>query len=159
MVILLDLDMHNQKRLVVLQIGGQTIAGPARAQHTWTDLEGRKYAAIGTSKVLLIYYEDAFYDITPLDAALTGATFTSTNGSTTVTVNKTAHGLVAGDYFTFTSVTLPGGGATSFTVANFTDQTFEVIHCSGRYIYNYHGIKRNRNWYDSCRFSINKCLC
>ena len=38
-------------------IGGQTIAGPARAQHTWTDLQGRKYAAIGTSKVLLIYYE------------------------------------------------------------------------------------------------------
>ena len=79
-------------------IGGQTIAGPARAQHTWTDLQGRKYAAIGTSKVLLIYYEDAFYDITPLET-LTGATFASVNGQSTVTVNKTAHGLVSGDYF------------------------------------------------------------
>ena len=44
-----------------------------------------------------------------------------------MTVNKTAHGLVSGDYFLFESVTLPGGGATSFTTANFTDQTFEVI--------------------------------
>ena len=108
-------------------IGQKTIAGPARAQHTWTDLQGRKYAAIGTSKVLLIYYEDAFYDVTPLDTGLTGATFTSVNGQPTVTVNKTAHGLVSGDYFLFESVTLPGGGATSFTTANFTDQTFEVI--------------------------------
>jgi hypothetical protein len=47
-------------------IGQQTIAGPARAQHTWNDLAGQKYGALGTSKVLLIYYEDAFYDITPL---------------------------------------------------------------------------------------------
>ena len=59
-------------------IGQQTISGPARAQHTWTDLEGRKYGAIGTSKVLLVYYGDAFYDITPLATAITGATFTST---------------------------------------------------------------------------------
>ena len=78
-------------------------------------------------KVLLIYYEDAFYDVTPLETGLTGATFTSVNGQSTVTINKTAHGLVSGDYFLFESVTLPGGGATSFTTANFTDQTFEVI--------------------------------
>ena len=84
-------------------IGQKTIAGPARAQHTWTDLQGRKYAAIGTSKVLLIYYEDAFYDVTPLDTGLTGATFTSVNGQPTVTVNKTAHGLVSGDYFLWKS--------------------------------------------------------
>ena len=108
-------------------IGQQTISGPARAQHTWTDLQGRKYAAIGTSKVLLIYYEDAFYDVTPLETGLTGATFTSVNGQSTVTVNKTAHGLISGDYFLFESVTLPGGGATSFSTNNFTDQSFEVI--------------------------------
>jgi hypothetical protein len=70
-------------------IGQETIAGPARAQHTWTDLEGRKYAAIGTSKALYIYYEDAFYDITPLATAITSATFTSSSSSSNiVTVNK-----------------------------------------------------------------------
>jgi len=108
-------------------IGQETISGPTRAQHTWTDLEGRRYAALGTSKALYIYYEDKFYDITPLATAITSATFTSTNGSTTVTVNKTSHGLDVGEYITFTSVTLPGGGATGFTVADFEDYTFEIL--------------------------------
>ena len=108
-------------------IGQKTISGPARAQHCWNDLEGRKYAAIGTSKALYIYYEDAFYDITPLSTAITGATFTSTNGSNTVTVNKATHALDVGEYVTFTSVTLPGGGATGFTVANFEDFTYEIL--------------------------------
>ncbi len=108
-------------------IGQETIAGPTRAQHTWTDLEGRRYAALGTSKALYIYYEDKFYDVTPLATALTSATFTSTNGSNTVTVNKTSHALDVGEYVTFTSVTLPGGGATGFTVANFQDFTYEIL--------------------------------
>jgi hypothetical protein len=108
-------------------IGQETISGPTRAQHTWTDLEGNKYAALGTSKALYIYFEDKFYDVTPLATAITGATFTSTNGSNTVTVNKTSHALDVGEYVTFTSVTLPGGGATGFTVANFQDLTYEVL--------------------------------
>ena len=89
-------------------IGQETIAGPTRAQHTWTDLEGRRYAALGTSKALYIYYEDKFYDITPLATAITGATFTSTNGSNIVTVNKTSHPLDVGEYITLSSVTVPG---------------------------------------------------
>jgi hypothetical protein len=108
-------------------IGQETISGPTRAQHTWTDLDGRRYAALGTSKALYIYYEDKFYDITPLATALTSATFTSTNGSNTVTVNKTSHALDIGEYITFTSVTLPGGGETGFTVADFEDYTFEIL--------------------------------
>ena len=108
-------------------IGQETIAGPTRAQHTWTDLDGRRYAALGTSKALYIYYEDKFYDVTPLATALTSATFTSTNGSNTVTVNKTSHALDVGEYVTFTSVTLPGGGATGFTVDNFQDFTYEIL--------------------------------
>ena len=44
-----------------------------------------------------------------------------------VTVNKTSHALDVGEYITFTSVTLPGGGATGFTVANFQDFTYEVL--------------------------------
>jgi hypothetical protein len=107
--------------------GINSFSGPARAIHTWSALDGRNYMAIGTSKLLLIYYEGQYYDATPLGTAVTGATFTSTNGSATVTVNATGHGLAVGDYFTFTSVTLPGGGVTSFTTADFTTNTFEVI--------------------------------
>ncbi len=108
-------------------IGQETIAGPTRAQHTWTDLEGNRYASLGTSKALYIYFEDKFYDITPLATAITGATFTSTNGSDIVTVNKTSHALDKGEYVTFTSVTLPGGGATGYTTADFQDFTFEIL--------------------------------
>ena len=108
-------------------IGSETISGPTRAQHTWTDLEGKRYAALGTSKALYIYYEDKFYDITPLGTAITGATFSSSNGSNIVTVNKDSHGLDVGEYITFTSVSLPGGGATGFTVADFETFTYEIL--------------------------------
>jgi hypothetical protein len=106
-------------------IGQETISGPARAQHTWTDLEGRKYAAIGTSKALYIYYEDAFYDITPLATAITGATFTSSSSSNIVTVNKVGHGLGVGEYITLSAVTIPG--TSSLVAADFTSFTFEIL--------------------------------
>lgn len=107
--------------------GEQVFAGPARALHTWSALDGRNYMAIGTSKLLLIFYEGQYYDATPLGTAVTGATFTSTTGSSTVTVTAVGNTLAVGDYFTFTSVTLPGGGVTSFTSSDFTTNTFEVL--------------------------------
>jgi hypothetical protein len=109
------------------QLVASQIAGPVRDQHTWTDLNGKKYAALGTSKVLVIYYEGGFYDITPINSDQTGCTFDSTTGDDEVTVNLTAHGLVVGDYFKFKSVTLPGGGVTGYTTADFQTNVFEVI--------------------------------
>jgi len=107
------------------QITGKTLVGAAREQLVWADLDGRKYAAIGTHKALIIYYEGGFYDITPLDTALTGCTFDTSDTSATVTVNKTSHNLIAGDLFTFTSVTPPAG--TGYTVDDFETNTFEVL--------------------------------
>ena len=107
------------------QLVSSTLTGPARDQHTWTALDGKKYAAIGTSKLLVIYYEGSFYDITPLDTPLTSCTYTSTTGSSTVTINKAAHGLEVGDYIIFTSVTTPGSPTTSFVAADFTTNIFE----------------------------------
>ena len=69
------------------QLTTSTFAGQAREQHMWTDLNGRQYAAIGTDKLLLVYYSNAFYDITPLASTISGGTFTSVNGSATVTIN------------------------------------------------------------------------
>jgi len=111
-----------------LTIDHLTLPGVARAQHAWTSLAGEKYTAIGTSQGLFLYYGEDFYDITPLDTAITGATFDSTTGSATVTVNKTSHGLSDGRYITFTSVSLPGGGETNFTTTQFEDNTFEVLN-------------------------------
>jgi hypothetical protein len=109
------------------QLVNTTLAGPARDQHTWTALDGKKYAAIGTSKLLVIYYEGQFYDITPLGTAITSCTYTSTTGSATVTINKVAHNLEVGDYIIFTGVTTPGPTTTSYTSADFTTNVFEVL--------------------------------
>jgi hypothetical protein len=106
------------------KITSHTLPSVARDQHQYTDLDGRVYAAIGTLRGLFIYYQDNFYDITPLETAQSGATFDTTNGSAVVTVNLTGHQLQQGDYFTFTSVTPPTGAG--YTAGNFEDQTFEV---------------------------------
>ena len=110
-----------------LTAGSLTLPGAARAQHAWTSIAGEKYAAIGTSQGLFLYYGNDFYDISPLDTAISGFTLTSTTGSATVTVNKTSHGLTAGRFFTFTAVTLPGGGATGYTTSDFEDTPYEVV--------------------------------
>ena len=110
------------------QLGSTTLVGAARDQHTWFDLKGNKYAAIGTNKILYIYYEGAFYDIHPLDASrqqsLTNC-FTTTNSSNIVTVTcPSTTGLNVGDLVVFSNVSaIPGTSA--FTAADFT-ATFEV---------------------------------
>ena len=104
----------------------RTLPGVARAQHTFISLAGEKYAAIGTSQGLFIYYNGQFYDITPLDTAITGATFDATTGSATVTVNKTSHGLEDGRYITFSSVTVPTGSG--YATTDFTDNSFEITN-------------------------------
>jgi hypothetical protein len=109
-----------------LTVENLTLPGVARAQHSWSSLAGEKYSAIGTSQGLFLYYGEDFYDITPLDTAITGATFDSTTGSATVTVNKTSHGLAQGRYIKFSSVSLPGGGETDFTTTQFETNTFEI---------------------------------
>ena len=107
------------------QITGSTLVGAVREQLVWADLDGRRYVALGTNKGLFIYYEGAFYDITPLDTSLTGATFDTTDTSATVTVNYTSHGLSAGDLFTFTNVTPPSGAG--YVAADFETNTFQVV--------------------------------
>jgi hypothetical protein len=109
-----------------LTVQAETLPGAARAQHTWTSLVGEKYAAIGTSQGLFLYYGDDFYDITPLDTAITGATFDASTGSPTVTVNKTSHGLSNGRYVKFDTVTVPTGSGYAST--DFTDNTFEIAN-------------------------------
>jgi hypothetical protein len=103
-----------------------TLPGAARSQHTFTSLAGEKYAAIGTSQGLFLYYVGEFYDITPLDTAITGANFDATTGSATVTVNKTSHSLSDGRYVTFSSVTVPTGSG--YATSDFEDNTFEITN-------------------------------
>ena len=107
-----------------LTVASKTLPGAARAQLAWTSLAGERYAAIGTSQGLFLYYGNDFFDITPLDTAITGGTLTTVNGSRTVTINKGSHGLAVGRYVTLSSVTVTG--ASDFTAAEL-EQPYEIL--------------------------------
>jgi len=111
-----------------LTTGNKTLPGAARAQHSFSSIDGERYVAIGTSQGLYLYYEEQFFDITPLDTAITGVDFDATSGSATVTVNKTSHGLLDGRFIKFTAVTVPTGSG--YSTADFTGNTFEVLNAT-----------------------------
>lgn len=105
------------------------LVGAARAQHVWANTDGKKYAAIGTDKVLIIYFGGAFYDITPLDTDnfSTGADISTTNSSAAITITTTAaHNLAVGDLITFANAGSFTSANTSFTDTDFDDKIFEV---------------------------------
>jgi hypothetical protein len=105
------------------------IVGAARQQHVWADTSGKRYAAIGTNKVLTIYYEGVLYDITPLetDNFSTGANITTTNASAIVTITtSSAHNLEVGELTTFANAGSFTAGQTGYTASDFDDKVFEV---------------------------------
>ena len=107
------------------QLGESKLTGATRALHHWDDNAGVKYAAIGTNRILYVYSGGLYYDIHPIRATLTGANFTSTSSSPTVTVTCTgAHGLLEDDIVLFDSVT--GLSGSTFTNATFEDKKFMV---------------------------------
>ena len=111
------------------QLVNNTLIGVARAQHVFADLDGRKYAAIGTNRCLYIYYDGNFYDITPFDPdrQSTGANITTTNGSTTVTITTSgSHSIEVGDIVTFENAGSFTAGQTDYTASDFDDVLFEV---------------------------------
>ena len=104
------------------QLGQDKLTGAARALHHWDNNAGIKYAAIGTNRILYVYSGGTYYDIHPIRETLTGAKFTSTSSSTTVTVTCTgAHGLLEDDIVLFDSVTGVPAGST------YSNATFEDI--------------------------------
>ena len=107
------------------QLGENKLTGAGRAIHHFDDNAGIKYAAIGTNRILYVYSGGIFYDIHPIRATITGANFTSTSSSKTVTVTLASpHGLQENDIVLFDSVT--GLTGSTFTNATFEDNKFMV---------------------------------
>ena len=105
------------------------LVGSARGQHVWADTSGKRYAAIGTDKVLIVFFGGRFYDITPLDTDnfSTGANISTTNGSATVTITTSAaHNLEVGDIITFANAGSFTSANTVFTATDFDDKLFEI---------------------------------
>ena len=71
------------------------LTGAGRGLHHFVNSLGRRYAIIGTNRILYAYSGGVFYDIHPIKTTttLTNA-FTTTNGSPTVTITfSTGHGI------------------------------------------------------------------
>jgi len=77
---------------------------------TWAALDGAPYAVIGTNRKLYVFYGGFWNDITPIRATSSGVTFDTTDTSTNVVVNDTAHGAIAGDFVTFSNTSGDPGG-------------------------------------------------
>jgi hypothetical protein len=94
---------------------GTTFLGNARKLHGWTNLSGTKFLGLGTTNKYYVEEGGAFYDITPLrqTTAAGDVTFAASNGSTTITVSDTNHGLGVGDYVSFSGAASLGGTVTA----------------------------------------------
>jgi len=113
------------------KIGGwQNVAPPfhligvSRDIHNYTDLAGDSLCAIGTDRKLYIYYDNNYYDVTPISTTQ-AVVFNFTSGTTIVSVTSTSNGAVEGDFVTFSAVT--GVSVGSSTITNTTmSQEFEI---------------------------------
>jgi len=111
------------------EIMDKKLVGAVRDSHSWADLDGRRYIAFGTNKILYVYDGDDYYDITPFNTSLakSGCDITTTNGSNTVTITcPTAHDLEPGDILTFENAGSFTAGQTDYTATDFDDVLFEV---------------------------------
>ena len=120
------------------QILTDELVGAARAIHSWSDLDGRRYIAIGTNKILYIYDGNDFYDITPFNTsiAVANADITTTNGSRTVTITTpSGHNLNVGDITSFQNAGSFTAGQTAYVASDFDDVLFEVQSVSSSTVF------------------------
>ncbi len=81
-----------------------SVVGVPRAILPWISNTGRKYLAVGTNAKLQVFFENTWYDITPIRTISSAANVTTSTSSELVLVSLTSHGALAGDYVAFTSM-------------------------------------------------------
>jgi len=108
------------------QLGDDALTGAGRGLHHFVNSKARKYAIIGTNRILYAFSGGVYYDIHPIKSTttLTNA-FTTTNGSTSVTITFSGdHGIGEQDIVlldNFSSIT-----NSNFAAADFDDKKFMV---------------------------------
>jgi len=108
------------------QLGDDTLTGAGRGLHHFVNSLARKYAIIGTNRILYAYSGGVYYDIHPIKSTTTlTSAFTTTNGSAVVTITfGSAHSINAGDIIlldSFSSIT-----NSNFASTDFNDKKFMV---------------------------------
>ena len=109
-----------------IQLGDDALTGAGRGLHHFVNSKARKYAIIGTNRILYAFSGGVFYDIHPIKSTTTlTSAFTTTNGSTSVTITFSGdHGISAQDIVlldNFSSIT-----DSNFAAADFNDKKFMV---------------------------------
>ena len=101
------------------QLGESNLTGAGRGLHHYVNRLGRKYAIIGTNRILYAYSGGVFYDIHPIKSTTTlTSAFTTTNGSTEVTITFSGtHGISESDIVlldNFSTITGSNFGSSDF---------------------------------------------
>jgi len=108
------------------QLGDDALTGAGRGLHHFVNSKARKYAIIGTNRILYAFSGGVYYDIHPIKSTttLTNA-FTTTNGETSVTITFSGdHGIGEQDIVlldNFSSIT-----NSNFSASDFNDKKFMV---------------------------------
>ena len=108
------------------QLGESNLTGAGRGLHHYVNSLGRKYAIIGTNRILYAYSGGVYYDIHPIKSTNTlSNAFSTTNGSPTVTITFSGdHGISASDIVlldNFSAIT-----NSNFAAADFNNKKFMV---------------------------------
>jgi len=95
------------------------LTGAGRGLHHFVNSLGRRYAIIGTNRILYAFSGGVFYDIHPIKSTTTlTSAFSTTNGSPTVTITFSgSHGINPQDIIlldNFTAITNSNFGASDF---------------------------------------------
>ena len=108
------------------QLGDSNLTGAGRGLHHFVNSLARKYAIIGTNRILYAFSGGVYYDIHPIKSTTTlTSAFTTTNGSPTVTITfSSPHSISAQDIIlldNFSTIT-----DSNFVEADFKDKKFMV---------------------------------
>ena len=108
------------------QLGTDALTGAARGLHHYVISLGRKYAIIGTNRILYAFSGGVFYDIHPIKSTTTlTSAFSTTNGSPTVTITfSTSHGILKDDIILLDNFSTITGS--NFGASDFDDKKFMV---------------------------------
>ena len=110
-----------------------SIVGVVRKQHSFVDLDGNRYVALGSDKFLLIYFEGQLHDVTPVKATISSVVMSAQDATQEVSLTfSSAHNLESGDIILLDNVTVPSG--IGLTDAAFEDKLFQVTRVTSSLI-------------------------
>ena len=106
------------------QLGDDALTGAGRGLHHFVNSLSRKYAIIGTNRILYAFSGGVYYDIHPIKSTTTlTSAFSTTNGSAEVTITFSGdHGISAQDIIlldSFSTITDSNFGASDFNDKKF----------------------------------------